>query len=242
MSRVRTWSSILGGPVCTRTADHSLHVNLATKEGWRCNLDCQYCPFPRSERMPSWPRAGDVGAAVMNALHDCSDIESITVSGPGEPTLHPRFGSALSDVLAARRVRPEMPVRVVTNGERLLEPRIRRLVGFADERVVKIDAGGSRISRPANPVPREELSEALAELADFSVESVFVEGDQGNANASDVAAWIDLIVELSPQRVYVTTLAQASPVPELRRADPEVLEGIAARLRLRLDCPVTVIP
>jgi MoaA/NifB/PqqE/SkfB family radical SAM enzyme len=96
---------VVGGRVWTRTADASLHVSLVPEGARRCNLDCLYCPVPRGPHFTRWARPGDVGVAVMNALHDCPDVESITVSGPGDPTLHPGFGAALGDVLSARRVR-----------------------------------------------------------------------------------------------------------------------------------------
>jgi wyosine [tRNA(Phe)-imidazoG37] synthetase (radical SAM superfamily) len=232
---------IIGGPVCTRTADHSLHVNLVPTSR-HCTFDCVYCPFPRSKDYPAWRLPGDVGAAVMNALHSAPEIDSITVSGPGEPTMHPRFGEALADVLSARGVRPQLPVRVVTNGSSLCEPRIRRLLEFADERLVRVDAGGDRISRPKRAQPPDQLVAAVHQLSDFSVESVFVGGPYGNTNRRDVSSWIDRIAELRPKQVTVTTVAEPPLDPRLRRATVGTLKKIAAQLRRRTAIPVTVLP
>jgi len=237
-----TASTLLGGPVCTRTAERSLHVNLVPEGARHCNLDCLYCPFPRAGPHRRWPRPGDLGAAVMNALHDAPDIDSITVSGPGDPTLHPGFGRALGDVLSARRVREDLPVRVVTNAWRLLDPHVRRLLGFVDERIVRIDAGGERIARPRDPASLHELRMALGELADFSIEAVFVEGPDGNANPRDVDAWLDLVSSLGPKRVYVTTSAEAPLEPGTHPASPGMLGSIAARLHARTGRSVTVVP
>jgi wyosine [tRNA(Phe)-imidazoG37] synthetase (radical SAM superfamily) len=233
---------IVGGPVCTRTADRSLHVSLLPTEGRLCTLDCLYCPFPRAQRWQHWPRPGDVGSAVMNALHGAPELESITISGPGEPTLHPQFGRALGDVLSARRIRPELPVRIVTNGTSAREPRMRRLLEFADERLVRIDAGGGRISRPHEHVPDEAIAAALRQLSTFSVESVFVEGPEGNANERDVDEWIARLAELHPKHVTVTTIAEPPLVPTVRRADTATLEQIAAQLRRRTGLATTVLP
>jgi len=233
---------IVGGPVCTRTADRSLHVNLLPTEGRLCTLDCLYCPFPRAQRWQHWPRPGDIGSAVTNALHGAPELESITISGPGEPTLHPEFGRALGDVLSARRTRPELPVRIVTNGTTLLQPRVRRLLEFADERLVRIDAGGERIARPRVKTLNEAIAAALRQLSDFSVESVFVEGPEGNANGRDVSEWIARLAELRPQCVYVTTIAEPPLVTTVRRADPATLDRIAGELRGRTHLATTVLP
>jgi wyosine [tRNA(Phe)-imidazoG37] synthetase (radical SAM superfamily) len=233
---------IIGGPVCTRTADRSLHVNVMPASGRRCTFDCVYCPFPRAQGGQPWRTPGDIGSAVTNALHGAPHLESITVSGPGEPTLHPNFGHALGNVLSARKVRPELPVRIVTNGSTLRDLRMRRLVEFADERLVRIDAGGDRIARPQQPVPREEITAALRELSDFSVEAVFVEGPGGNTNERDVSEWIERLAELYPRHVTVTTIAEPSLDPTVTRADAATLEWIAAQLHLRTGLVVTALP
>ena len=233
---------IIGGPVCTRTADHSLHVSLVPGDGRLCTLDCVYCPFPRAKGSLSWRLPGDIGTAVMNALHTAPGIDSITVSGPGEPTLHPRFGHALADIISARQVRPELPVRVVTNGTTALEPRMRRLLAFADERLIRIDAGGDRIARPRRATSREAMAAALRELPDFTVESIFVEGPGGNTGDRDVDDWIERLGELHPKHVTVTTTAEPPLDPSVERATPATLERIAARLRERTGLATTTLP
>jgi wyosine [tRNA(Phe)-imidazoG37] synthetase (radical SAM superfamily) len=232
---------IIGGQVCTRTADHSLHVNVVPTSG-RCTLDCVYCPFPRSKEFHAWRLPGDVGSAVMNALNDTPEVDSITVSGPGEPTLHPRFGQVIADVLSARRARPGLPVRIVTNGTTATEPLVRRWLEFVDERLVRVDAGGDRISRPRRAQSAESIADGLRQLSDFSVESVFVEGLGGNTNDRDVDAWIDRLTELHPKHVTVTTVAEPPLDARLRRADAATLERIAARLHHRTGVAATALP
>jgi wyosine [tRNA(Phe)-imidazoG37] synthetase (radical SAM superfamily) len=232
---------IIGGPVCTRTADRSLHVNVVPGHGRLCTLDCVYCPYPRTQESPGWRLPGDIGTAVRNALHEAPEVDSITVSGPGEPTLHPRFGHALGEILSARLVRPELPVRVVTNGTTALNPEIRRLLEFADERLVRIDAGGDRIARPRHALPGDALTLALRELSDFSVESVFVEGPDGNTSERNVAEWIERLTALNPKHVTVTTIAEPALDPSVQRAEPETLERIAAQLREHTGLVATVI-
>jgi wyosine [tRNA(Phe)-imidazoG37] synthetase (radical SAM superfamily) len=232
---------IIGGPVCTRTADHSLHVSVVPISG-RCTLDCVYCPFPRSKEYRAWRLPGDIGSAVMNALNDAPGVDSITVSGPGEPTLHPRFGQVIADVLSARRARPGLPVRIVTNGITASEPRVRRWLEFADERLIRVDAGGDRISRPKHAQSPESVTAALRELSDFCVESVFVDGPAGNTNQYDLEEWIDRIAKLHPKHVTVTTVAEPPLDPDLHRADAATLEQIAARLRQRTGLAATALP
>jgi wyosine [tRNA(Phe)-imidazoG37] synthetase (radical SAM superfamily) len=216
-------------------------VNLLPSKGRFCTLDCVYCPFPRSLEKVEWRLPGDVGTAVRNALHD-EDVDSITVSGTGEPTLHPRFGHVLGDILSARRVRPELPVRIVTNGTTAGEPHTRRLLELADERLVRIDAGGDRIARPRRARPRGAVAGALRELSDFTVESVFVEGLGGNTGERDVGDWIALLAKLHPKHVTVTTVAEPPLEASVQRAHAATLERIAGQLRRFTGLTTTVLP
>jgi len=235
----RRTSVLLDSPPCTRTAERSLCITLTPPDGRVCNLDCTYCPFPRAEHRGSWPSPGTLEALLRNEVRNRPEVDSITVSGPGEPTLHPRFGQALAAVLSARQVRPRLPVRIVTNSVRVLDPRVRRLIAFADERVVRLDAAGERIEGKEPPL--EVLRAALSELASFSLESVFVEGRDGNAGDDEVDAWVGRVVALAPLRVYVTTAVEPG-YAGLRRASPERLEGIAGALRARCPAEVRVVP
>jgi hypothetical protein len=129
---------------------------------------------------------------------------------------------------------------VVTNGTTCLEAGVRRLLGFADQRIVRIDAGGARVS--GAHAPAEAIAAALHELLDFSVESIFVEGSEGNTSARDVDEWIAKLAELHPQRIYVTTIAGPRPGPMVRIADPATLERIAEQVRRRTGLVTSVIP
>ena len=243
MSEGTAPANIIGGPVCTRTADRSLQINLLPTTGGKlCALDCVYCPFPRDHPLRAWRTPGDVGTAVTNALHGDREYDSIAISGPGDPTLHPEFGRALGDVLWARQVRkPRLPVRIVTTANRVCDPLVRRLLGFADECLVRVDAGADRIDRPDRAMPRELVAAALRELSDFCVESVFVEGPDGNTGERDVEDWIEWLAELRPKRVTVTTIVQPPLAPGVGKADAATLERIAAELRRETGIEAEVI-
>jgi wyosine [tRNA(Phe)-imidazoG37] synthetase (radical SAM superfamily) len=156
--------------------------------------------------------------------------------------MHRQFGQVLGDVLSARRIRPDLAVRIVTNGTTLHEPRVRRLLEFADDRIVRIDAGGERVSRPRGPQDRERLAQALRQLSGFSVESIFVEGAAGNTSQREVEEWVAQLGKLGPRRVYVTTIAEPPLEPAIQRASTETLERIADRLRRLTGIAATVIP
>jgi len=234
--------AILDGPVCTRVARGALCVSFLPPGCRLCTFDCTYCPFEHGKRREGWPSPGAIGTALAHALRRSEPVDAIAITGPGEQTLHPRFGLAVANVLAARQLRPELPVRVTTNGTTVRRPQVRRILDLVDERIVRLDAGAERISRPFPGAHLGTLIASLASLRDFSVESVFVEGPGANTDGASVAGWLELVAELQPRRAYVTTIERAPAEPGPRPASLERLEEIAARVRHEAGVLADAVP
>lgn len=168
-------------------------------------------------------------------------IQSITIAGPGEQTLHPRFGAAVARVISARQVRPGVPIRISTNGSTLRRHYVRRILEFVDERIVRLNPGGDGVSRMHSEGGLGVLVALLGSLSDFSVEAVFFDGSGANTLPSIVDDWLELIFELQPAHIYVTTLerppVERGPVPASR----PTLEAIAERARTGVDARVEVV-
>ena len=68
-------------------------------------------------------------------------LDSLTFSGNGEPTLHPQFEEIMQRVAdVRRRLSPHTPITVLSNAALLHKEDIRRAIGMADKRILKLDA------------------------------------------------------------------------------------------------------
>lgn len=103
----------------------------------RCNLDCGMCPRTRWG-MPLVDMTPEVYARVLDRLP--SDVLTITLTGWGEPLLHPGF---FDMVRAAKSRFPAARVRFTTNGT-LLDAfrRARVLESGADQVTLSVDVAG----------------------------------------------------------------------------------------------------
>lgn len=209
---------IIYGPVSSPQLGRFLGIDPLPPPYRVCTFDCVYCAFPHLSpdlRGTRWPTPGEVGSVLANALPEAGPLDSITLSGHGEPTLHPRFGSLVAEVLsAARHARPGLPVQVVTNGSTMCHEDVRRALDLFDERIVKLDAGAERVCRPDTSHPLGAVIAALPLLRDMTIQSCFIEGAVENTDAASVQDWVDLIAELRPQAVQIYT-----PSWVVRRAD-----------------------
>jgi wyosine [tRNA(Phe)-imidazoG37] synthetase (radical SAM superfamily) len=88
------------GPVPSRRLGFSLGVDVVPYK--TCTLDCIYCQIGRTtqktlDRRPYAQRA-DILAEVKEVLNRKQQIDYITFSGSGEPTLNSDIGALIKDV------------------------------------------------------------------------------------------------------------------------------------------------
>lgn len=91
------------------------------------------------------PTPDEIEAALAQRLRELKSegrrIDSLTFSGNGEPTLHPQFEEIIQRVAdVRRRLSPHTPITVLSNAALLHKEDIRRAIGMADKRMLKLDA------------------------------------------------------------------------------------------------------
>ena len=225
------------GPVRSRRLGRSLGVDLSPPGCRVCSFDCVYCTardLPRPDRAARWPEPREVRRAIEAALARRPALDSVTISGHGEPTFHPRFPEVVDVVLgavAASGVR--VPVRILTNGTQAVRAPVRRALDRLAERIVKLDADAARIDRPLAACPPGARLVALGLLRDVTLQSCFVDGVVSNVAPTSVRAWAELVGEIAPRGVQIYTIDERPPAVGIRAVGAAALEEIACELRTR---------
>ena len=235
--RARPPGAVVYGPVTSRRLGRSLGVNLARPGGRNCSFNCVYCEYPPQRcdgPFGDWPTPLAVATALAGALRRCGPLDSITISGSGEPTLHPDFAAVVDQVLVeARRVRPGVPVRILTNGESAVRQQVRDALDRLDERIVTLDAGAGRVDRPGPRSPLGSIVYGISLLRDVALQSCFIDGIVSNVDDESVREWADLVAELQPNHVQILTISRRAAVVDARPVSGHQLEEIARVLRER---------
>ena len=154
------------GPVRSRRLGFSLGVDLIPYK--ICSLDCPYCQLGRTtvktiERSP-YGDADAIIAELSQVLQEKQNIDYITLSGSGEPTLSSNLGAII------RRIKEmtEIPVAVITNGTLLHRAEVREELSAADLVVPSLDAVSEDIFQLVNrPHPLVTVQQMLAGLEQF---------------------------------------------------------------------------
>jgi wyosine [tRNA(Phe)-imidazoG37] synthetase (radical SAM superfamily) len=117
-----------------------------------CSFDCVYCQLGGIDRKSCDRQIFIPTAQIAEDLQQFApwDVDVLTLSGSGEPTLALNLGDIIETVKAIAH----RPVGVLTNGSMLTNPTVRAELGLADWVAVKLDAISvaqfKRVNRPAD--------------------------------------------------------------------------------------------
>ena len=242
-------TGIVYGPVQSRRLGRSLGVNLSPTDVKTCSFDCVYCHYGRTEvktlqpdphRLPS---AGEVLEAVEKRLRAHPDIDYVTFSGTGEPTLHPDFAAIVSEVRNLKeRLLPDTRLAILSNSTTAHNSTVREALAIIDVPIMKLDAGDprtlQRINRPAQGIDIDQLIAGLKAIPDLTLQSALIDGRVSNARGEPFEAWLTAIEEIRPARVQIYSTDRPVPEEYVERTRPDALQEIASLIDQRLGIKV----
>lgn len=232
------------GPIHSRRLGRSLGINLLPTKGKICNFDCIYCEcgWNRDGRGDAvLPTAQEVRAKLENKLMDLMlegvQIDSITFSGDGEPTLNPAFPRIIDDTLFLRDAYfPSARVSVLSNATRVDVPAVFDALRKVDNPILKIDAPSDEwIARINQPAPGYSLARVIAALerfeGDFILQTMFLKSkDFDSADPEVLQGWMEIVRHLKPRRVMVYTIDRPTPEKALEAFSVEQMRALVRPL------------
>jgi hypothetical protein len=236
--------TVVYGPVHSRRLGTSLGVNLLPARSKVCSFDCPYCECgfnTGKAEHARWPSPDEVGHALRRALEQMTAAPDwITLSGSGEPTLHPRFPVVVDRVLAARDASaPGTRVGVLSNGVLADTRTIRDALLRLDGRFMKLDPGPATFVNGA-AVDASAVADSYRALRPVTLQAMVARGPgwDGASDAS-LAAWLPLVSRAEPAAVQLYSIARAPADPGVTNVPRERLLEMAAAIREAL--PRTIV-
>ena len=219
------------GPIHSRRLGSSLGINLLPRNGKICTFDCIYCEcgWNRDGREDQvLPTAAQVRSALEDKLAAClldgTQIDSITFSGDGEPTLNPEFARIIDDTLKLRDAYyPAAKVSVLSNASRVHVPEIAAALKRVDNPILKIDAPTDElIAKIDHPAPGYSLERVLEALRGFHgafvLQTMFLRSPDFDSSSPEVLdGWMDLVRDLRPRKIMVYTIDRPTPEEGLEK-------------------------
>lgn len=225
-----------------------------------CSFDCVYCQLGQIEHQIRDRLVFIPTAQIVYDLQPFApwEVDVITLSGSGEPTL----ALNLADILTQVKQLTQRPVGVLTNSSLLTTPAVRADLTLADFVAAKLDAvTANQLRRVDRPVPGIDLDQLLSGLGQFrqqyqgnlAIQTMLLNdwGDQAQLT------YIRLMQDLAPDEIQLntptrprplvhqlnargnqTTAAQDYAVRHLKPVSHEALKSFGDRIQQATGIPV----
>jgi wyosine [tRNA(Phe)-imidazoG37] synthetase (radical SAM superfamily) len=204
--------SSIFGPVLSRRFGLSLGVDLVGEGVKKCNFDCLYCELPKGQKVSIIDNAKDpeaISVEVAEALVKHPDIDFITLTANGEPTLYPKLYEL---VMLLNQVKNDKKILILSNGSTVMDEKVRKALKLFDVVKLSLDSARSesfkKIDRPIIVNPKELVEAMSIFRMEFNgvlvLETLFVKGV--NDSREDVQALNEAYLKIRPDRIDLSTI------------------------------------
>ncbi|MDD5005371.1 MAG: radical SAM protein [Candidatus Omnitrophica bacterium] len=209
------------GPVPSWRLGSSLGIDLLSQKEKICNFDCVYCQLGPTKKYTVERKIYVPVEKVIEELGKLpgTNIDYITFSGRGEPTLAANLGEAIKAVKLSRKE----PIAVLTNSSLMELDEVRKELIWADFVVAKLDAYSPESLREINrPVEGIEFGSILEGIKAFkknykgklALQIMFMDN-----NKNDVNKFIYLANYIKPDEIQLNIPLRSCGVKPLAREE-----------------------
>jgi len=254
----QSFSSVYG-PVASWRYGRSLGIDPIGPVS-ACSFDCVYCQLGAIEDKTRDRRIFVPTSRILQDLRAFAvdNVDVISLSGSGEPTLALNLGEILSAIKGATG----KPVGVLTNASLLADSAVRQELALADFVAAKVDAATDehfrRVDRPVDGIEFAGIRRGLLSFrseyhGQLAVQTMLL----GRWPAREQAEYMAFIDELAPDEIQLCAPTRPRPlaheldarggrpgeppayaVRQLKPVDTRVVRDFAARIQRETRVPV----
>ncbi|MCK9571870.1 MAG: radical SAM protein [Candidatus Omnitrophica bacterium] len=221
------------GPVKSRRLGLSLGLSLTPHKV--CNLDCVYCQLGKSKQKfterTEYVKIEEIleefKAWIEQNPQSASELDFITFSGLGEPTLNINIGYLIGQI----RKLTNAHIAVITNSTLLKDPQVRLEISTADLIVPSLDAVRQdvfeKIDRPAAGITIMEIIDGLVALrrefrGKIWLEVMLIDGI--NDTLPQIKELKEVIEKINPDKIQLNSPVRSTAENGIKPADKDKLE------------------
>jgi wyosine [tRNA(Phe)-imidazoG37] synthetase (radical SAM superfamily) len=204
--------STIFGPVFSRRFGASLGIDLSSS-GKQCNFDCLYCelsPAPAMTHQHTVTPVETIISDLKKALSNHPDIDVITITANGEPTMYPYLDLLVNQI---DTIKENIQTLILSNSACLNDSNVFNTLLKLDQVKLSIDAATpevfKKIDRPAKGIDIGSIIESITRFSHIFegklfLEILFVKGVNDSLN--EVKALNHVLLSIHCERIDVGTI------------------------------------
>jgi len=234
--------NIIFGPIPSRRFGMSLGVDLSPTSK-QCNFDCLYCELSYAKTMSAQEYSISVKSIIIqlkDALQNHTNIDVITFTANGEPTLYPYLSELIDEV---DKIKGDVKTLILSNGANIYDTNIQQILSKIDIVKLSLDCVSAKcfkkLDRADNSVDCKKIVNGMIAFRKLHkkqlvLETLFVK--TLNDNVSEVEALHNAILKIKPNRVDIGTIDRP-PAYDVQPLEYKALVDIANKFK---ELPVTI--
>ncbi len=204
--------SIIFGPIHSRRFGKSLGIDLSPSKK-QCNFDCLYCELDPAKTMAGQDEVlsvSEVIGAIEEALKSHHDIDVLTITANGEPTLYPHLSELIDEI---NRIKGDTRTLILSNASTIHKPDVQKALAKLDEVKLSLDCATQRclkrLDRSHSGIDVSDIKEGMLQFkahykGALIVEVLMVEGL--NDTPEEIAELNAYLRKLKPTRIDMGTI------------------------------------
>ena len=233
------------GPVLSKRLGNSLGIDVIPHK--TCSYNCIYCQLGSEENtitdLTNYYSVDEIIYELKEALLNNKNIDYITFTGSGEPTLYKDLKKLIYEIKQIT----DIPVCIITNGSLLYKQEMRSNLLLADLIIPSLDAGNEEtfklIDNPNKEIDFDKMVEGLIEFkkvfkGEYWLE-IFLLKDI-NDNEVELDDIIKIVKKIKPDRIQLITATRRVANEKAKALSDEELKKIKKYFNSKCDIEIDI--
>ena len=233
------------GPVLSKRLGNSLGIDVIPHK--TCSYNCIYCQLGSEENtitdLTNYYSVDEIIYELKEALLNNKNIDYITFTGSGEPTLYKDLKKLIYEIKQIT----DIPVCIITNGSLLYKQEMRSNLLLADLIIPSLDAGNEEtfklIDNPNKEIDFDKMVEGLIEFkkvfkGEYWLE-IFLLKDI-NDNEDELDDIIKIVKKINPDRIQLITATRRVANEKAKALSDEELKKIKKYFNSKCDIEIDI--
>jgi wyosine [tRNA(Phe)-imidazoG37] synthetase (radical SAM superfamily) len=235
---------IVFGPINSRRFGKSLGIDLSPFKK-QCNFDCLYCELESARTVAQYSEIVSVAnilEELQNSLNKYGDIDVITITANGEPTLYPNLKELMEHI---DKLKGDRETLILSNGSTIFRDEVQEALLHFDTVKLSLDCATSkclkRLDRADGSVSIERIKRGMLKFREIFqgkliLEILFVKSL--NDKDEEIANLNSFLMELKPYRIDIGTVDRP-PAYSVQPLTYEELRNVSLKFSSALPIYIT---